>query len=175
MAEHKQLRVRADERLDQITPQEALTVAGNTVEGNTELNERPHDRIVLQRADEHMVTRLQQPLDRQIEGGGIAGGQNDMVRVAVVKKCGKLLAQCQRFQPDLLRRRIHAPIDAGTYAVQIVFHLVTDARRLRPRGRGIIQIDHSCLRFFFSLLYHIRGNSQENRQNSAWSNILRDT
>ena len=127
MVQHEKSGVGAQQRLNEVQPQEALLIAGDPVKFHAELHQGPHDGVVLQRTDQHMVTGTQKALEGHVQRGGTAGGEDHVVRVRVVEEGGKLFPQGQGFHARLLRRAVNAPVDVDADFVNVVFHCVADA------------------------------------------------
>ena len=79
-----------------------------------------------------------------------------MIRVRVMKKCGKLFPKGQGFQAGLLRRSVDAPVDIDADFVNVVFHCVADAGGFWPGRRRVIKIEHE----YASLVCEIDGKSR---------------
>ena len=72
MVQHEKPGVGAQQRLNEVQPQEALLIAGDPVKFHAELHQRPHDGVVLQGADQHVVAGTQKALECHVQRGGTA-------------------------------------------------------------------------------------------------------
>ena len=165
MREQHQPGVGAQHHLDSVGLQPSGCITRDAVEGHAapcQLGQRPHDRVVLHRGDQHMIARPQRTEEQHIQPPGVARSQNHMRRIGKAEQRAKPLPQAQGDELGLLRRLIRAAADRRAHLVHIFPHARPDLGRLGERSGGVVQIYgvHSSpsRRVIFFSVSHRRAN-----------------
>ena len=136
--------VGADQGRDVCRVQVSIPVAGDAVKSDPlfcQVVERPHDGIVLHAADQAVVSRTQPAPQHHVQSHSVAGGEDAVGGITVVKETAQALPQHQGGHAGSLGAAVDAPVDGSAHLGHVLQHGLGNGGRLGKGCGSIVKID----------------------------------